>query len=253
MKTGARPLGFRIIGVDVATQAKNVGLAFAHRQDDVLHFEDVTTLATWPAIDAQARDWLQEPTLLAIDAPLGWPHPLARALRDHHAGDPLPSTPNEVFRRRTDDVVAQTLGKRPLDVGADRIARTAHAALGLLFRLRETTGLPIPLAWEPGRLSRTSAIEVYPAGTLASRGVRSSGYKGAGTDARDARRAIIDAMRGAHVMSPGAVERATASDHVLDAMLCCLAADDFLQANVIEPNDHGLARREGWIWVAPPG
>ena len=43
-------------------------------------------------------------------------------------------------------VVRDRIGKQSLDVGADRIARTAHAALQLLHELRGRLGKPIPLA-----------------------------------------------------------------------------------------------------------
>jgi hypothetical protein len=45
--------------------------------------------------------------------------------------------------------------------------------------------------------------------------------------------------------------RMRASDHLLDAALCCLAAADFLRGDVISPDDLSLAEREGWIWVSP--
>src|SRR5437016_7332440 len=49
-----------------------------------------------------------------------------------------------MFRRVTDDVIYERLGKRPLDVGADRIARTAHAALRFLEELRGFLGSTSP-------------------------------------------------------------------------------------------------------------
>lgn len=251
MTTDSNARSLRFIGIDVATQPRNVGLAVAQLTGGALRLEEVAALETWGSIDAHVSHRLDEQTLIAIDAPLGWPEPLAMALCDHHAGNPLPATPNEIFRRQTDDVVARELGKRPLDVGADRIARTAHTALGLLSRLRQTTGLQIPLAEAPGPPLQASAIEVYPAGTLASRGLRSSGYKGAGSDASHARRSIIDAVRTEIVMPRPATTSMEASDHLLDAMLCCIAAKDFVQRNVMAPSDDALARREGWIWVAP--
>jgi hypothetical protein len=77
----------------------------------------------------------------------------------------LGKEPNELFRRATDDDIKLRLGKRPLDVGADRIARTAAAALKLLDRLRRETGRPIPLAWTPDEDPTWRAIEVYPVAT----------------------------------------------------------------------------------------
>jgi predicted RNase H-like nuclease len=116
------------------------------------------TIARWLPTDGRA--------LLALDAPLGWPASLGKALADHQAGGPLPDPANTLFRRETDRFIWQQTGKLPLDVGADRIARTAHAALALLQELRHLTGLSIPLAWEPDFAADMAAIEVYPAGTL---------------------------------------------------------------------------------------
>ena len=64
--------------------------------------------------------------------------------------------------------IQQKLKKTPLDVGADRIARTAYAALHLLGSVRVQLHLSIPLAWAPTDISVVAAIEVYPAATLVS-------------------------------------------------------------------------------------
>jgi hypothetical protein len=45
--------------------------------------------------------------------------------------------------------IKEKIGKQSLDVGADRIARTAYSALELLDRLRQMLGHDIKLAWEP--------------------------------------------------------------------------------------------------------
>ena len=246
----------RIIGVDVATQPKSVGLAHCAYRDSRLQVETILVEPTWEAIDARIGSWLRAPasgvpTLLALDAPLGWPSTLSEALQSHRAGESLPPGANELFRRRTDDAVAAALGKRPLDVGADRIARTAHAALRLLARLRRTHELEIPLAWDPGPPSTTSAIEVYPAGTLVSRSLRSSGYKGPAPKAAAARDRIIDGLTTELAFSSESASLMQSSDHLLDAVLCCVAAHDFANGRVIEPDIPDLARQEGWIWVAP--
>ena len=143
----------------------------------------------------------------------------------------------------------ERLGKLPLDVGADRIARTALAALQLLQRVREACSLEIPMAWTARDVAQTAAIEVYPAGTLVSRGVTSSGYKLAAD--RDVREAMLDALANELVVGE---HRATLAQHadVLDAALCLLAGADFLSGTVIEPTDLATARHEGWIWVRHP-
>ena len=67
---------------------------------------------------------------------------------------PIETPANAMFRRITDVFIQTRLGKRPLDVGADRIARTAYAALAILAILRVELGIPIPLAWTPGLVRR---------------------------------------------------------------------------------------------------
>jgi hypothetical protein len=57
--------------------------------------------------------------LIAIDAPLGWPKPLAETLMNHRAGVAIETPANAMFRRATDVFIQQKLRKTPLDVGAD--------------------------------------------------------------------------------------------------------------------------------------
>ena len=243
----------RVIGIDCATDAKNVGLALCTIRDGRARIEALTTGNDWPAIDERVASWVTAPALLALDAPLGWPARLGESLHAHSAGAPFDHPPNAMFRRATDDAIAQRLGKRPLDVGADRIARTAHAALSFLARLRNRLDAPIPLAWQPGPIDTVAAIEVYPAGTLAAQNLPRSGYKGA-TDAatslrRDLSAAIAEQLR----FDAQAAAEMTRTDHALDAALCLCAGLDFLAAEAVPPDDLSLAKREGWIWVRSRG
>jgi hypothetical protein len=239
----------RIIGIDCATDAKKVGLALCTMLEGRPRIAELWVGKSWPAIDEQIAGWASGATLLALDAPLGWPAPLAESLHTHHAGAELAPTSNALFRRTTDNVVAEHLGKRPLDVGSDRIARTAHGALSLLARLRERLAAPIPLAWDPGPIEGLAAIEVYPAGTLAARKLPHSGYKGSGEAASTRRQQLITALAKELSFDAQARERMLDTDHALDATLCVCAGLDFLAGDVIRPRDLSLARREGWIWV----
>lgn len=243
------PSEVRIIGVDCATDPKKVGLALGVITEDGAALRAVTIGTTWASIDERIASWVTPRTLLALDAPLGWPAHLGPALYEHQAGDGFDHPPNTVFRRATDDAIAQRLGKRPLDVGADRIARTAHTALALLTRLRESLEMPIPLAWRPAPPTEASAIEVYPAGTLASRNLTSSGYKGSAPTATALRRELTDAV--IRELPAGAAARETMhqTDHALDAALCVLSGVDFIAGRAVPPDDLALAKREGWIWV----
>ena len=185
----------RIIGIDCATDDTKVGVAWALRTSQGVRVMDacVCTRAQ-SALDrvAKCASEAEGQVLIAIDAPLGWPRPMGDALVGHRAGAEVLVSPNDLFRRATDRYIQRRLGKTPLDVGADRIARTAHAALRLLGGLRARLPHEIPLAWmsPPGEM--VSAIEVYPAATLLSHGIRAKGYKKPGQVAE--RREIVAAL-----------------------------------------------------------
>ena len=171
---------------------------------------------------------------------------LSAALAHHRAGLPVSVDAHSMFRRQTDERVRALVGITPLDVGADRIARTAHAAVRLLGQLRNTLGLPIPLAWSPDA-DGVNAIEVYPAATLKAHGWRHKGYKK--RTQLSERREIVDALEksGVNLNSFGPTLEASAD--ALDAVVCLIAARDFIEGSAKPPEDGGLAAQEGWIWV----
>jgi predicted RNase H-like nuclease len=239
------------MGVDCATQAKRVGLALGHYEDGAACIEQVLVGSMVDSIGQTVADWTRRTssTLIALDAPLGWPADLGRTLHEHEAGAPIEPEANRIFRRRTDREVKQTVGKQPLDVGADRIARTAYAALKFLHRLRAHTGEVIPLAWDPRIGAGVHAIEVYPGATLAAYRIESSGYKR--EEGHAPRQAILRFLQ-THMHLPEDLSLMELNDDALDAALCVLAGVDFLRGEVFKPTDVMLARKEGWIWVRKP-
>jgi predicted RNase H-like nuclease len=247
-------LNTTIIGIDCAAQPKDIGLALGQ-------FDGQTAEITQAIAGFKTRNdfldtisaWMQgsRRTLLALDAPMGWPVALGRVLTKHTAGAPTDAEANAMFRRCTDRVVRDEVGKQSLDVGADRIARTAHAALGLLNTLRRKTGLGIPLAWEPTTDSGVYAIEVYPAATLRAHGLPDIGYKK--KDSNAVRRSILDQVAGKGIrLSRNQRGTCENCDDALDAVVCVLAGVDFLRGNAICPTDMQEAMKEGWIWVHKP-
>ena len=239
-----------IIGIDCATQSQKTGLAVGAWDGTAVSLHTITLGLKNPSLAHTITSWLpsDQPTLLAIDAPLGWPADLGNQLATHRAGDPLSVPPNTLFRRETDRHIWQRTGKLPLDVGADRIARTAHAALTLLVELRQLTKQAIPLAWQPTNLSQLSAIEVYPAGTLKVLfdPTRVPSYKG--TDGENGRSAILHHLK-QHVTLPPDSQLLLKNDDALDAALCVLAGADFLRGLAKPPANLKQAKKEGWIWV----
>lgn len=242
----------RIIGIDCATDPAKTGLVLGSRfESGLVELQKASLGARDRGPAEMIARWLGESPegcLIAIDAPLGWPAPLGGAIVQHMAGAAFMVSADQMFRRATDRFIKERLGKTPLDVGADRIARTAHAALQLLAQLREATGRTIPLAWEAPDPAELCAIEVYPAATLIALGApHTTGYKKAGQVKE--RQAIIDHLQtrmriGAFAPS---LER---SGDLLDAAICVLAGADFMSGRVMCPTDLQLAQREGWIWVA---
>ena len=136
---------------------------------------------------------------------------------------------NELFNRLTDREIHERIKKKPLDVGADRIARTAHAALQWLDEIAKTRGAPIPLAWEPFSKG-VQAIEVYPAATLCLRGYPDSGYKGNGAKEKASlgvRKEILSKLKNDLEFDCDLSSAEQCAD-ILDAVLCVLAGKDFL-------------------------
>lgn len=239
----------RLIGIDCAAKSRNVGIALADTDGEAADVRQVLAGIREPW--EQVALWLvesEQDTLIAIDAPLGWPQPLAATLQDHRAGSRMARDSNDLFRRATDKHIRERTGKQPLDVGADRIARTAHAALAGVDLLARKTSLPMPLAWSPQDLRRTSVIEVYPAATLKSHGLPFSGYKDPGrTEHRLTRSAIVSGMSSVR-LTGACLSTVLENADALDAVACVLAARDFVRGECMSPVDHGLAVREGWIW-----
>lgn len=244
----------RIIGIDAATEAKRIGIAYGDviqgvcRVRQALQVPDpVTEISRWIADGPPS-------VLIAVDAPLGWPAELGEALARHRAGLSLGIPRAEsarLFRRRTDIEIKARLGKQPLDVGADRIARTAHSILCNLSEISSLRGTPngFELAWHPQIGSGCRVIEVYPAATLVALGGTSAGYKKKGTDIRAARGVILDQLRpeiALDVPDEGLLE----NDDILDATVCVLAGFDFLRGLALGPGEDEveIALKEGWIW-----
>lgn len=237
-----------VIGVDCATDPRKVGLALGRLSRSGVTLERLATGEPGRPVAETIISWLEggERVLLALDAPLGWPEKMGAALSHHMAGAAIGIEPNQLFRRETDRFIKARLGKLPLDVGADRIARTAVAALELLQDMRRLTKHPLPLAWSSNYDEPIAAIEVYPAGTLSHYGLPSSGYKTAADS--DKRRAILHGLAGRWRLRCDEAPMVANAD-VLDAALCVLAGCDFLRGEAMAPRDLPVARREGWIWV----
>lgn len=237
-----------IIGVDCATDPCNVGVARGWLQAEQLRVDEVLCGSRSATAADVVHDLIGSscPVLLALDAPLGWPKELGTSLSAHAAGGSLEPAADLLFRRETDRFIRRETGKQSLDVGADRIARTAHAALALLAELRNRLRLPIPLCWNANDLRDVEAIEVYPAATLKQLGVSAAAYKK--KDQAQARHRILDAIETLANLS-AVRNKAADNSNALDAVICAISGADFLRGACYAPEDRSIAEREGWIWV----
>ena len=242
-----------IVGIDCATVATKTGLSLAEYANGVLIIKECQLGSKEPSIAQQILPWVRqaEVALLALDSPLGWPAAMGNALIRHNAGAPVGIGSNDLFRRRTDEVVRNTIGKNPLEVGADRIARTAVSALSMIDELALLCDRKVALAWTETLGSGIYSIEVYPAGTLRS-------YEGgapAEGDTVSRKKALLRQLvnEGRLSLYPGPA-KAIDNEHVMDSMFCAIAAKDFLEGQVIYPksDEETRARKEGWIWVRSP-
>jgi len=238
----------KVIGMDCATDAKNVGLSRGIYTNKCISLFETKYGSDGSSIAGIIRDWIREDdeVILAIDAPLGWPEDMGNVLCNHLAGQTISIESNKLFRRETDRFIKSVLGKQSLDVGADRIARTAHAALRIIGELQLAMNNRFHMAWNPQKLTQLSILEVYPAATLQCYGIRSGGYKA--KDQKDERDEILNGL-GKLIDIQCDFQLMRQSADVLDSAVCLLAAKDFLDGDVHYPNDLNKAKKEGWIWV----
>ena len=260
-------MSVRVIGIDCATDPRKVGLAWGD-YSTVAPGQGIVAVAGVRTGSPQRRDsgWTEiveavtqcardsGPVLLALDAPLGWPEAMGASLFEHSAGAPLTTEPDYMFQRQTDRLLTEELGKKPLEVGANLIARTAHSALLRLNQIREKLGNPMPLAWDRAHIVASQVIEVYPAATLLAHGLSDAGYKGSKKKhCRQRGRLVAQLAKNDRLsgISGDVSIQMEATDHALDAVVCCLAGADFLCGDVIRPEPDHLpaAEKEGWIWV----
>lgn len=246
-----------IIGIDCATQSNKVGLARGSMSNGLLTIDNAMKVGKNESIADLVSSWIKgkssAKTLIAIDSPLGWPIRLGEELICHTAGSLLSTGAHQMFRRRTDFFIKEKINKQSLDVGADRIARTAHAALALIDEIKEQVGISIPLAWNSELADPISVIEVYPAVTLKScQLLPATSYK---KESSKEREQIFDGL--SQLMNLSNVDKRSIidDDDILDAVVCVLAGYHFINDESAGPateEDRALAEKEGWIWAKIP-
>lgn len=241
----------RILGLDLAAQPRTTGCVVLAPADQGRW---VASEPAGPADDDRLVALARDADVLGIDAPLGWPRAFVAAVAAHEAFGPWPGGVDRgpLTHRVTDHVVVAAGQGRPLSVSADRIGSPAMRGALLQHRwATELWGAPEPRDGT-GRL-----VETYPAASLRAWGIEAAGYKrGGAAHAEEARRvrAGIVAHLAATVTwvdTAAVADRAASSDHVLDALLCCLtvAAARTGTTAPAGPAEAAAARVEGWIHV----
>lgn len=220
----------RLIGVDWATEECNRGVAVVDCVDGTTSIAELWACSKRRTALQVIRNAISATSALcviAVDAPLGWPAGLSQALSHHEAGGPLEIHANEMFSRETDRFIQEALKKKPLEVGANFIARTAHSANQFLNVLRKESSCALPLLWSSTEVMNHGVIEVYPAAT---------------------KRAVGD-VPPTEVLHLPLGEPSFPTAHVSDALWCAIAALHFIRGECYPPSNEVSSRREGWIWV----
>lgn len=237
-----------IIGVDCATDKRKAGIAYGEFSGDIPVLKKVTVSQgkKEPADIISTIVEGHKPVLFAFDSPLGWPKEMAHVLYEHKAGEPISVDANSLFNRETELFIKKVIGKKPLEIGADRIARTTKWTLDLLDELRKKLEYDIPLSWNFNEILPASVIEVYPHATLLSRRIDTKGYKN--NKNIDQRKDILKELQN-YIKIEANKNKITKTSHNLDAVICVLAASDFLRGDCIPPPEELSVEKEGWIWI----
>lgn len=254
-----------VIGIDFSTAPYKTAMARAcvDAKSSVAEIFEVCFASKRQSPAGIAANWIHNfsddsRVLIAIDAPMGWPVAMrCEKFVQHSAGQRVNICVDKLFLRETDRQIESRLSKKPLSVGADKIARTAHAALNFLNELSDELQIEaLPLAWSSSGVqeSEVSVIEVYPAATLRKHNVNSGKYKKPGNEGLEDRRRIVESLT---ELNPRInIDRAlkkdvSCKDDSVDAVICVLAGLEFLAGISAAPEDRlrEHAKREGWIWV----
>lgn len=259
------PAETTVIGIDFSTDPAKTGLARATvdvvSETGVLHEVCTATAKLRPRTKTVAR-WIGRvrrdmPVLVAIDAPLGWPDAMrGPSFASHLAGHPVEICADLLFSRETDRDIEDRIKKKPLEVGANLIARSAYGALRFLRELSDEinghAAALLRLAWSHRDLADgPCVVEVYPAATMKAHRIPTGSYRKSGSGGREDREAIAECLRDLGLELEIDTAELVRNDHVLDAAVCVLAGWDFL-AEVAKGPDletRAVAEREGWIWA----
>jgi predicted RNase H-like nuclease len=165
----------KIIGFDCAAQMDKVGITYSEFTADKWKIEKILPKANYDKFLKKIEYFKEreEEVLLCFDTPLGYPQKMVAYLNKLTAGKAdlgnefnYDDHSREYFRRRTDILVKNELGITPLEIGADKLARSTLRTFEIINRINEILNGELSLAWDNKNLSQYSMIEVYPKATL---------------------------------------------------------------------------------------
>lgn len=224
------------LGIDLAADPARTGLAVL--------IDGHITAAQLGASDAEIAAAVATATKAGVDVPLGWPqafvnHVSAHARGVQKADESGPQWRRTMALRRTDVVVQERFGQRPLSVSTDLIAHPA-----LRWSVIEAQLLREGI--NTARDGSGTVAEVYPAAALKAWGLPHRGYKK--RDATELRAQIVAALP----VEVGEFRKlCLASDDVLDAVIAAVVAREVEAGRTLCPSasEVELAQVEGWIHV----
>jgi predicted nuclease with RNAse H fold len=234
-------------GLDLAAMPERTALASIEWAGTRAAVRDVVC----PAGDSAILEVIGQADKTGIDCPLGWPDAFVDFVAAHRSGHvalPRDGTGTgwrrELTMRRTDLFVRDKLRLVPMSVSADRIAHVALRCAVLLAKLA-ASGHPVD------RSGAGPVVEVYPAASLRSWGLRHRGYKQPGPPGLLAA-AADDLLAAAPWLDCGPHEETIRRSHdAFDAVVAALTARAASRGQTCPPGEDDLAaaRTEGWIAV----
>jgi len=253
-----------IIGWDAASDEKNNGLVKASVEDAKIDIKQVwkhrdpmklvDTISNW--IDEERKK--NSKIILAVDCPMGWPIGFDGYLKQHSAGYFGSKELLEFPRRATDRKIFENYQKfkpnaknkyaiNPLDVACNLIARASFETFKRIHDIENK----VKIIWSKDEIYDVGLIEVYPSVTIAFNDFKISPYKKKKWS--NAKADNLDSIKDSFVNTKE-LSAIIKKEHDFDALICCIAAKDFLQGKCFEPEGSikSVVEKEGWIWVKDP-
>jgi predicted RNase H-like nuclease len=266
----------KIIGFDCAAQMDKVGITYSEFTANKWKIEKILPKANYDKFLKKIEYFKEreEEVLLCFDTPLGYPQKMVAYLNKLTAGKAdlgnefnYDDHSREYFRRRTDILVKNELGITPLEIGADKLARSTLRTFEIINRINKILNGELSLAWDNKNLSQYSMIEVYPKATLVGlkkfagyqfpvgrkKKPKQKNYMSFKKDI-DAKKKVLkiilkECTNPEDIDIPEKIK--PKFEHGFDSLICAFTGKKFIDGKLNSPSDFGLDNdmKEGWIWT----